>query len=321
VFVLAACAVFTLGFGWAAPLSLAAGFAIPSALGFAWLASQGAFTGYIEQVWRWGFLYAGSAPSTGAAWASGLGRAGNWAAFHAALVLAAAWCWWKAPERRAPWIAWTMISFAGAAVGGRFPPRYLDQLLPPLIVAAARGFALAQYEKRRVPQAVFALALLVPAVRFGPRYAILAAEDLRGSPHLWADTAMDRDSRSAARMISGLAPQNATLFVWGYRPNLYVYTKLAAASRFWDSQPLTGVAADRHLWDASSAAPEWAAENRAVLVRSTPDFIADGLSLYNPRLDIHRYPDLAKWLAQYCEAGRTSGTIVYRRCGGSPPEK
>ena len=32
--------------------------------------------------------------------------------------------------RRGQWIAWTALSFAGAAVGWRFLPRYLDQLLP-----------------------------------------------------------------------------------------------------------------------------------------------------------------------------------------------
>jgi hypothetical protein len=52
------------------------------------------------------------------------------------------------------------------------------------------------------------------------------------------------------------------------------------------------------------------------LARSNPDVIADGLSLYNPRLDMHRYAELTQWLAKYCEVGRTAGTIVYRKCVG-----
>jgi hypothetical protein len=318
LFVLATCAVLVGGLEWAALAWLTLGFAIPNLLGLAWLEGVGAFTGYIEQVWRWGFLYVGSTTAIGTALASGFGRAGNWAAFHAALVLAAAWCWWKEPERRASWIAWTALSFAGAAVGWRFLPRYLDQLLPPLLIASSRGVALLLWDKRRVMQLILAIAFLVPAVRFGPRYAMLAAEDLRGVPHTWTDTAMDRDSRAAAQIISGMAGKKSTLFVWGYRPNLFAYTGLAAASRFWDSQPLTGVPADRHL---SSEPPvgdgslsNWTGANRAELARSRPDFIADGLSLYNPRLNIHRYADLAPWLAAYCEVARTAGTIIYRRC-------
>ncbi len=328
IFVAASCVAVAIGagavgfstFGW-----IALGFLIPNAVALAWLGSQGALAGYAEQVWRWGFLYAGSSSSV----AAGFARLGNWTAFHAALVLAAAWFVWKEPDsigsprsrpRRVAWvlISWTFISLAGAAAGWRFLPRYLDQLLPPLIVAASRGFALARNARLRVMEGALAIALVIPVIRFGPRYAILAAEGLRGEPHAWTDTAMDRDSRAAADIIRKMASRNSTLFVWGYRPNIFVYTRLAAASRFWDSQPLTGVPADRHLGDdrtlSGQDAARWIARNRAELTRSRPDFIADGLSLYNPRLDIHRYPDLAPWLAGYCEAGRTTGTVVYRRC-------
>ena len=338
VFVLAACAAVGLGvlegpafefegavFEWAALAPtlvwLAAGFLIPNALGLAWLGWEHALSGYVEQVWRWGFLYAGSPAAslrTGIAntgfLGAGLMRVVNWAAFHAALVLASVWFWWKQPEGRIKWIAWTLIAFVAAGVGWRFSARYLDQALPPLMLAASRGFALARLERRRVLQMVFALAFIPALVRFGPRYLILATDILRGTPHVWNDVVMDQDSRAADAILSRLARPGATLFVWGYRPNIFVYTKLPAASRFWDSQPLTGIAADRHLTEDRPTDTEWAAANRAELVRSRPDFIADGLSLYNPRLDIHRYLDLAPWLAQYCEAARTRGTVIYRRC-------
>jgi hypothetical protein len=319
-------------FSWTALGWLAVGFLIPNAAGLVWLQTQGALAGYIEQVWRWGLLYTGSPAS----FATGVARLGNWTAFHAALVIAAVWCWWEDSEWRPRWIGWTVISLAGAAVGWRFLPRYMDQLLPPLIipashgfalVAASRGFALdaafreftqARGTKLRALEAALAVTLLIPVIRFGPRYAILAAETTRGAPHTWTDTAMDRDSHAAAGVILKISSPHSTLFVWGYRPNIFVYTHLAAASRFWDSQPLTGVPADRHLGDDQAifgnSAARWLAENRAELTRSHPDFIADGLSLYNPRLDIHRYPDLAPWLAGYCEAERTTGTIIYRRC-------
>lgn len=323
IFVLAACAAVGFGAGeFAALLWLALGFLIPTAIGAAWLAWTGAWGGYLEQVWRWGFSYAGSSGALSGALTSGLVRSGNWAAFHAVLVLGALWFWWKEPQDRLKWLAWTLTAVAASAIGWRFLPRYLDQLLPPLIIAASRGVALAFAQKQRLMRVVLAVVLLVtllvPIIRFGPRYAILASEELRGVPHAWSDTAMDRDSRAAGRLIEERARPGDTLFVWGYRPNLFVYTKLASASRFWDSQPLTGVAADRHLTDdrptLGGDTAAWAAANRAELVRSTPDVIADGLSLYNPRLDIHRYADLAQWLAAYCEVGRTAGTIVYRKC-------
>jgi hypothetical protein len=42
----------------------------------------------------------------------------------------------------------------------------------------------------------------------------------------------------------------------------------------------------------------------------------DGLGPYNPRLAITEYADLREWLANYREAGRTAGTVIYRRKSG-----
>jgi len=321
LFVLAACAPLE----WTPLGMLLLGFLIPNAAGALLLAGLGAAAGYLDQVWGWGWLYVNMPASSETAPAmlfthpllllTRLMPLANWSGFHAALIVGAFWCCWKEPETRLRWIGWTLICFGGVMIGWRFPPRYMNQLLPPLTLAASRGFALAFSEKRRILQALLVAALLIPAIRFGPRYAMLAAESLRGMPHNWIDTAMDRDSRAAAAIVSRLASPGATLVVWGYRPNIYVYTRLAAGSRYWDSQPLTGVPASRHLFDDHPVAMDWAAENRAEFARSRPDFLADGLSLYNPRLDIHRYPDLRQWLSQYCEVGRSAATIVYRRCG------
>ena len=124
-----------------------------------------------------------------------------------------------------------MISLAGVAAGLRFFPRYYFQLLPVMVLIAARGFTL--LGRKRALAA--ALLLLVPLARFGPSYltALSGAE--------WRDTAMDRDSRAAAALTRQLAKPGDTLFVWGYRPEIYVYTQLPAATMFLDSQPLTGV--------------------------------------------------------------------------------
>ena len=86
-----------------------------------------------------------------------------------------------------------------------------------------------------------------------------------------------------------------------------------SASRFLDSQPLTGVPADRHLRQSGALAPGLGAANRAELARSRPQFIIDGLGPYNPRLAITEYPDLRSWLADYTPAARTAGAVIYLR--------
>ncbi|MBZ5635414.1 MAG: hypothetical protein LAO55_20010 [Acidobacteriia bacterium] len=300
------------------PLMLA-GFLIPNALLLGWLISQHAFSAYVESVWRWGLLYAG-APTGDSAVDSALMRVRNWIGFHATLVLAAAWYWVRGRDRgvRARMFAWAAVSLATASLGWRFSPRYFNQLLPPLCIAGAHGICLLSAEARVPLRRIGALALIVAAlvamIRFGPRYFLLAADDLAGRPHAWRDVALDQESRQAAALIRTLDKGGDTIFIWGYRPNLVVYTRLPVASRMWESQPLTGVPADRHLTESISVDPEWARQNRAELLRSSPSIIVDGLSAYNSRLDIGNYEDLAAWFKRYCLAGRAGGTAVYQLC-------
>jgi 4-amino-4-deoxy-L-arabinose transferase-like glycosyltransferase len=300
-----------------------AGFLIPNAILLGWIVSQHAFSAYAESVWRWGLLYAGAPPGDSPV-ESALIRVRNWFGFHAALAIAAAWYWVRAKDSSMQWrvLAWTAVSLAAAGVGWRFSPHYLNQLLPPLAIAGARGICILAGEMRaslrRFATVALAAAALVAMVRFGPRYFLLAADDLAGRPHAWRDVALDQESRDAAARVRTLAREGDTIFIWGYRPNIVVYTRLPVASRMWESQPLTGVPADRHLRDASSVDPAWARQNREELLRrsslSPPSFLVDGLSAFNPRLDIRNYPDLAAWFQRYCLAGRAGGTAVYRLC-------
>ena len=156
---------------------------------------------------------------------------------------------------------------------------------------------------------VIGLALLIPFARFGPRYFLLAA----GRENDWVDTAIDRDSRQAGALVKAMARPSDTLFVWGFRPELYVYTGLPAASRFLDSQPVTGVPADRHLVNSTPVSPELATVYRIELARTRPTFILDGLGPYNPKLAVTAYPDLTWWMAGYRMVGRSAGTVIYRR--------
>ena len=123
---------------------------------------------------------------------------------------------------------------------------------------------------------------------------------------------MNADSRAASGIVLQHAKRTDTLLVWGYRPDVFCYTKLAAGSRVLDSQPLTGVIADRHLKDSRATMPDIATRNRAELVKTQPTFIVDGLGPYNPALAITNFPDLRNWLDNYREIGRTGGSVVYQ---------
>ncbi len=291
VLVLAACLL------WARPLPLAAGFALVTAAGALWLALAGALGAYWEEVWRWGSVYAGSTfvedPLK-----NGLVRTANWMGFHAALVIAAVM---GLKEERRRWLLWIAIAAAGVAAGLRFFPRYYLGVLPPLVLLAARGMA--RYRRRAV---CVTLLLLIPAVRFAPTYL----ETARGG---WRDTAMDADSRATARILKQQARPGDTLFVWGYRPEIYVYSGLRAATRYLDSQPLTGVPADRHLTQSAPVETGQSRARRAELAKSRPAWLVDGLGGYNPHLAVTAFPDLREWLTHYREAGHSGASVVYHR--------
>ncbi len=262
----------------------------------------GSLGAYIDEVWRWGRLYASSTPVE-APWRNGLVRTVNWLGFHAALAAAAGrFLWSERPRWR--WAGWLAVALVGVAMGMRFFPRYYVLLLPPMILMAARGFT--QFRRRRE---LVALLLLIPLTRFGPSF-FAAAMDMT-----WRDIRMDQSSRAAAAAVKRLAQRGDTLLVWGYRPEIFVYSGLAAATPYLDSQPLTGVPADRHLTRSEPVEREEAARRRAELTRSRPTFIVDGLGLYNPQLAIARYPDLRAWLAMYAEVGRAGDCIIYRLAG------
>ena len=288
-FVLAACVFFAWrGAGW-----LLAGFALPNILALAWFGRP-----YIDEVWRWGALYSEQA----FAFTTGFTRTLNWAGLQSALVVAAAFAFWK--EKNWRMVLWLLVSLVGVAAGWRFFPRYYFQLLPVMALAAARGYTLLGRCR-----AVVWLLLLIPLMRFGPRYVTLANDLLHDRQTEWSDLALNQDSLAAA----GLIARQGTLLVWGYRPDVFAYTRMPAGSRFLDSQPLTGVLADRHLTNSDAAAPDWAALNRRELIANDPTWIVDGLGPLNPALAITNYPDLQDWLAtNYREMARTRFSIIYR---------
>jgi hypothetical protein len=311
LFVLASCAVFFLSIQ--ALSVLLVGFALPVLLCLALMLATGTWPGYLQQVWRWGLLYARLSPVTNP-FLTGIVRTLHWIGFHAALVLGAAVTLTQS-ARRERWqlLAWIALSFAAVCLGTRFAEHYFLQMLPPLTVCAARGLVLFWERRHRLAFIVIFLAALVPAIRFGPRYFTLLVEDLHGRDTQWLDAAMDLDSQSVARLINSRSTPDSTLFVWGYRPNIYVYSRLVPPGLFSDSQPLNGVPADRHLSAATPIYSGPAAANRAELVQTKPTFIVDGLSTFNPHLQPDIYPELKQWMASYRLVGRTRFSLIYER--------
>ncbi|MDQ6760721.1 MAG: hypothetical protein M3Z32_12785 [Acidobacteriota bacterium] len=288
IFVLAVCLLWT----WRAWPWTLAGFALPNAAAFAWFGRP-----YYEEVWKWGAAYS----EHGFSFATGFLRTADWLGFHAAIVVGAAWVLWK--ERRWRMWAWLILALTGVAAGWRFFPRYYFLLLVPICLMSSRGYVL--LGRRRI---VMLLLLILPLVRFGPRYAILASDLVQRRTHRWSDLRLSEDSAAAARLLQD---KTGSLLVWGYRPDVFAFSHMRAGTRFLDSQPLTGVLADRHLTNSKAALPELARNNRRELVSTRPTYIVDGLGLLNPVLAITRYPDLAPWLASYREIGRTDLSIVY----------
>jgi hypothetical protein len=173
-----------------------------------------------------------------------------------------------------------------------------------VVLLAARGFSMARGKASYYAPAIL---LLVPLVRFAPTYYTAA----RASE--WRDTAMDRDSRTIAAILRDAAHPGDTLFVWGYRPEIYVYSHLPAASQFLDSQPLTGVPADRHLTQSIPVETQEARARRGELTRTQPTFIVDGLGDYNPHLAPAAFSDLHEWLSNYRELSRSADSVLYQR--------
>jgi hypothetical protein len=310
VFVLATCGL------WLMPLEgavMLAGFAVPVLLAYAAAKMSGAWAAYVEQVWHWGFLYTKGTPVEHPV-QLGASRTSHWLAFHSAASLGAVYAFLKSP-RSDQWklAVWIVCSFAGVALGSRFAPHYFLQLVPPIALAGARGMVLAW--RRYGPRAVtaFGLLALIPFIRFAPRYAMLAADNIAHRDPRWTDVVMDLDSQKAAAQIRKMAHPGDTLMVWGYRPDIYVYTRLVSDGRFWDSQPLTGVAADRHLKGTTSIYGEAAVKNREAFSHTRPTFLVDGLGLMNPRLAPDKYPELRDWLAHYKLVTKTRLSLIYKR--------
>jgi hypothetical protein len=306
VFVAATCAIWLTS---DLPLFVA-GIALPLALATVAAAAFRLLPDFYNQVWRWGLMYAaGNAEPD--AFVTGVRRCADWLGFHAALLAAVFAVIRK--DDRFKLTVWFVFSAATLLLGNHFAPRYFFQLLPVLVVAAARGIVIATDLYGRMAQVVLAILLLIPVIRFAPRYLELTLDNIEGRQTTWTDAALDLDSQQVADFINTHKHASDSLFVWGYRPDVYVYTRLIAPGKFWDSQPLDGVPADRHLQSSVPSPGVAALEYREQMVRTKPTFIVDGLGKLNPALKPDHFPSIAAWLRGYRVVKETRYSRIYQR--------
>jgi hypothetical protein len=286
---------------WTPRLLFVAGFAAPNLVAGVWLLANGALGGYWREVWVWGSRYSADT-FIASPLREGIVRTANWLGFHAALGIGVV----VALRTSTPWRswlrfnAWLVISFAAVCAGLRFFPRYYFHLLPVFIVLGAQGLVLLRLRWR----VLVLLTVLIPIVRFGPRYVSLAQGNRQ-----WSDLRLMQDSKEAAAIVRSVARPGDRLLVWGYRPDVFVFSGLPAATPFLDSQPMTGVLADRHLISSKASVADLAKGNLEVVERAKPEIIVDGLGPINPSLGVERYPELH--IDRYSVAGRTPNSTVY----------
>jgi hypothetical protein len=282
---------------WAAPLEFLAGFALPNAAAVLVLLTTGALENYWKQVWVWGARYSADTFITSPV-QEGFLRTANWMGFHATLTIGTV----IAFSKRFSWriAGWMCISFIAVCAGLRFFPRYYFHLLPVFLVAGTQGIMLLRPKWRAV---ILCLAL-IPAARFGPRYVSLALGD-----RTWSDLALMNDSRAAAAIVREVARPGDRMLVWGYRPDIFVFAGVPAATPYLDSQPLTGVLADRHLTTSKPSMIDMIRGNRKTAAKARPEIVVDGLGSLNPELSLTQFPDLHA--GDYEVAGKTKFSTVY----------
>lgn len=271
---------------------------------------QSAYSHYWAQVWAWGAVYSRDTfvehPVR-----EGILRTLNWMGFHAALVLPGAYALWRnRGTLMAPMAVWLVLALASVAGGWRFFPRYYFALLPVAVLLAATGLRLIPLRVRIV---LLVVTLAIPAIRFGKPQIQIAWESWTSPPPKHRDLNLWLDARRAAQKLREASRPGDTLLVWGYRPELNVLAGLPAGTRFLDSQPLTGVIADRHLFRSQNSYPELSRQNRQELLATAPTWIADGLGPFNRELAIDAYAELAPWLENYQVWTSTEGFVLYRR--------
>jgi 4-amino-4-deoxy-L-arabinose transferase-like glycosyltransferase len=191
-------------------------------------------------------------------------------------------------------LIWCATSLAAAASGGRGFDHYYIQCIPPFALGAGWFLTSAgSYARRHLRMPVvwsrptfvgIAAALLVGATALSAIVCPLASRGKVGYPY-------DSATR-ASQFIKSLTTPDERIFVWGYNPDIYLYTDRRPASRFVYCSfqtgliPWTNIAPEKDTHDA--IVPGTMETLLADLEMSRPTFIVDcGVG---PHRNFAKYP-------------------------------
>jgi 4-amino-4-deoxy-L-arabinose transferase-like glycosyltransferase len=192
-------------------------------------------------------------------------------------------------------LLWSATSLAGAVSGGRGFEHYYIQCLPAFTLSTGwllssagsfirRRLSAADYPSRWAILAVVPVALFLGAVALS---AVVSPMAGRGRGECPLDPAL-----RSAKFIKTLTTPHERIFVWGYNPDIYLYTDRKPASRFMYCSfqtgliPWTNLAPDK---DTSYAIVPGAMKTLlAELAARRPTFIVD--CSFGPHRHSSKYP-------------------------------
>ncbi len=297
--------------------ALLAGFALPVLLTIAYFAARGALHDFYFYAWQYNLQYYAPEVGPAARAASALKPfallAARFPLVLAVLVAAIGTGVFRLLRpplagtggqtdraRRLYLVAWGATSLAGAAAGGRDFDHYSIQFLPAACLAAALGlakitvWAQAHAARRWLRPAVLLLSAAV-LVELGRGIATQ-----RHQPPQPVDP-----SRRAGEFIRAHTETDERIFVWGYHPDLYLFSDRRPASRFVYASFLSGLIPWTNTAPGQDTAYAIVPGARATLLReldaARPVFVVDcsaGPNRWWNKYPLGTFPGLRDWLAE-----------------------
>lgn len=146
-------------------------------------------------------------------------------------------------------VLWLLFGYFGASYSGRNFGHYFIQIIVPAGLATA--FALVGVWRRLSPKhgmvrrlpdmAVVTRGLLIAAVAVAVMAPVVRFSGELGWHHVWKERPEDRRRQALLAAIRQQTAAEASIFVWGYYPELYVLAPRRPASRYSNTNYLTGM--------------------------------------------------------------------------------
>jgi len=160
---------------------------------------------------------------------------------------------------------WTLFDLAGAVAGGRNYPHYFLTLGPSLSVTAGLIYwFLLDAPTKAVKTSLLPVALFAFILGPLPFEQIL---DLRKARLFVVNGPSAYEDREIAELLKARRSEGDKLFIWNYRPAIFLLSGMRSPSRLLDAH---------YLRDFAGARDEFGREIFVALERENPAFIVDG---------------------------------------------